>query len=305
MAPSIAGSSGCLTAGECTMYRMLPGAALSGTCDCMGPAVGDPVDADGNACSAGGAPGRCHDAGICSPIPANDVCASASPLTGLVERVETNEAASADGMPACAAAGADVWYRYTPQCTGRVVIDLCDAAPDLLVSAREGCGPGPAWDLTCSTGCAGPRPGCRTGGACVEAPAVQGFPVWLRVASQAARTGPFVLRARCEPGPASDRDGDSIADASDVCPSWPDPAQADRDRNRVGDACECGDQDGSGSVSVSDLIAINRAAFEPALTTPLCDANADGACDVADIVASNAKIFGSPAFCSRYPAPGG
>jgi hypothetical protein len=36
---------------------------------------------------------------------------------------------------------------------------------------------------------------------------------------------------------AGDADGDGIADAVDVCPSRPDPDQADADRDGVGDAC--------------------------------------------------------------------
>jgi hypothetical protein len=36
----------------------------------------------------------------------------------------------------------------------------------------------------------------------------------------------------------------------------------------------------------------------------LCDANNDGLCNVQDIVAANQKIFGRPAYCSRYPPPG-
>jgi hypothetical protein len=306
MAPYLAGNNGCLTAGECTMYRSLMGVSVSGACDCMGPGVGDPVDADGSACSASGAAGYCHDSGICSRIPANDDCAAATPLTGPVERLETNDSASTDGAALCAAGSADVWYHYTPQCTGRLLLDLCDSDPDLLISVRDGCGPGQDKDLMCSAGCAVPaRSGCRSGGACVSAPVVQGFPLVLRVAAETPGTGPFVLRARCEPGPPLDRDGDTIPDASDVCPSWPDPAQRDRDGNGIGDVCECGDQNGDGIVSVSDLIAIKAAAYTPALATPLCDANEDRVCDVSDIVAANAKIFGVPAFCSRYPSPGG
>jgi len=112
------------------------------------------------------------------------------------------------------------------------------------------------------------------------------------------RTGIFGTNA---PDPDSDRDG--IPDSLDLCPATPDPDQIDSDHNGIGDPCECGDQTGNGHVDVHDLIAIHQAIYDPSLVTPLCDANFDGLCTVADIVAANAKIFGAPAYCAAYPAP--
>jgi hypothetical protein len=102
---------------------------------------------------------------------------------------------------------------------------------------------------------------------------------------------------------APDLDGDGIPDDADVCPFWPDPGQADADGNGLGDACECGDQDGSARVDVNDLVAINLAIFTPSLATPLCDTNDDGTCDVVDLVGANLRIFGTRAYCSRHPLP--
>ncbi len=39
-------------------------------------------------------------------------------------------------------------------------------------------------------------------------------------------------------GTAVDRDGDGVPDGLDVCPDHPDPAQADADKDGIGDACE-------------------------------------------------------------------
>jgi hypothetical protein len=96
---------------------------------------------------------------------------------------------------------------------------------------------------------------------------------------------------------------DGIANEMDNCPDWPNGDQSDIDENGIGDACECGDQNGDGTVDVNDILAINAAIFDPSQVTDLCDTNDDQLCDVQDILGANAKIFGAPAYCARYPAP--
>ncbi len=100
-----------------------------------------------------------------------------------------------------------------------------------------------------------------------------------------------------------DRDGDGVADDVDVCPDWPDPDQLDADDNGTGDLCECGDQDGNGTLNIVDILAINRAIFGLEEISDLCDANDDGLCNVGDILAVNASLFGAPTHCERSPAP--
>jgi hypothetical protein len=106
---------------------------------------------------------------------------------------------------------------------------------------------------------------------------------------------------------AGDRDCDGVPDGLDTCPyvAGDDPL-ADGDDDGRGDECECGDQNRDGETTVSDLVAINTAIFNPALATPYCDANGDGQCDVNDIVFVNIEIF-SPAntsTCVFQPVPG-
>jgi hypothetical protein len=103
--------------------------------------------------------------------------------------------------------------------------------------------------------------------------------------------------------PVPDRDGDGVLDDEDNCPDWPNPDQDDADRNGIGDECECGDQNGDGTVDVNDILAINAAIFDPSQVTDLCDTNDDQLCNVQDILGANAKIFGAKAYCSRYPTP--
>lgn len=304
MSPSVSYGDGCLNRAECWAYRqLLAGTSLSGSCDCMGPAVGDAVDADGTPCTADGAAGTCHSSGLCDPPPVNDVCAQATPLTGTVALVDENYNASSDGVSTCGAGMGDVWYRYTPLCSGELRIDTCDSSIDLQVSAQKSCTPGAGNELVCSTDCEPVPAGCRASGACVSTPVQAGTPVFVRVVSNPGGTGPFALRASCHAIGPSDRDGDGVADAADNCASWPNPAQVDTDGNGIGDDCECGDENGDGTVDTTDLVAINRATFTPSLATPLCDTNADSICDVRDMIGANAKIYGAPAYCSRYPKP--
>jgi YD repeat-containing protein len=104
----------------------------------------------------------------------------------------------------------------------------------------------------------------------------------------------------------ADGDGDRLGDDEDNCPFFPTADQTDADEDGRGDACECGDQNGDGSNTVSDLVAINVAIFNPGLATPLCDANNDDQCDVNDLIAANIEIFSptSTSTCSRQPVPG-
>ena len=68
----------------------------------------------------------------------------------------------------------------------------------------------------------------------------------------------------------------------------------------------CTDQNGDGTVTVVDIVAINQAIFSPGLATPLCDGNYDGRCNVNDIIAANVEIFspGNTSTCARQPVPG-
>lgn len=104
-----------------------------------------------------------------------------------------------------------------------------------------------------------------------------------------------------------DSDCDGTTDAFDLCPFYRETdSLADADIDGRGDECECGDQTGDGHNTVSDLVAINLAIFNPELRTPLCDANGDVACNVQDIIAVNSDLFstGSTSTCVRQSAAG-
>jgi hypothetical protein len=103
-----------------------------------------------------------------------------------------------------------------------------------------------------------------------------------------------------------DADADGTSDALDNCPFHPSGRLTDTDSDGRGNDCECGDQNGDGANTVSDLVAINLVIFNPTLLTPLCDASGDGRCDVSDIIAANVEIFspGNTSTCARQPVPG-
>jgi hypothetical protein len=100
-----------------------------------------------------------------------------------------------------------------------------------------------------------------------------------------------------------DVDGDAVMNAGDNCSVFSNPGQSDRDLNGIGDACECGDQNGDGTVNSMDLVDMQRSILGFVQVSPLCDANGDGLCTVSDIMAASQKMFGRPAYCSRYPPP--
>jgi hypothetical protein len=116
---------------------------------------------------------------------------------------------------------------------------------------------------------------------------------------------PTLLGAACGTG-TTDADCDTVALPPDNCPFYATLNTADADGDGRGNACECTDQNGDGSNTVQDLIAINSAIFNPSLVTQLCDGNNDGACNVNDIIAANIEIFSptSTSTCGRQPNPG-
>lgn len=101
----------------------------------------------------------------------------------------------------------------------------------------------------------------------------------------------------------NDDDCDTVLDADDNCPGLRTDNIDDANGNGIGDMCECGDQTGDGHADMNDIMAIVDVIFEREEASVLCDTNDDDRCDVSDILGVNAKIFGAPAHCARYPAP--
>ncbi|MFB6374432.1 MAG: hypothetical protein ABEN55_15225, partial [Bradymonadaceae bacterium] len=64
----------------------------------------------------------------------------------------------------------------------------------------------------------------------------------LVLTNQSSTEGTFSFQLRCLGGPclgqSTDRDGDEVVDGDDLCPSTPDPEQADADADGLGDSCD-------------------------------------------------------------------
>lgn len=96
-----------------------------------------------------------QDAESCLPDPpANDTCASASPITGSDTFLFDNTTALTDGLAhaECDVLGeaqveADVWFCWTAPCTDVAVVRTCDVTDvDTRIAVYDGCGVCPATD---------------------------------------------------------------------------------------------------------------------------------------------------------------
>lgn len=105
--------------------------------------------------------------------------------------------------------------------------------------------------------------------------------------------GAVALAASVVPAHAFDTDGDGVDDTVDNCPFASNAGQQDfggrgsgSAPDGVGDACQCGDANGDGRVTVVDSSVIQRSLLQPPTATvtrpQLCDVNGDGNCTIAD-----------------------
>lgn len=99
-----------------------------------------------------------------------------------------------------------------------------------------------------------------------------------------------------------DIDNDGVADSLDNCPSTPNPDQSDNGglnstiADGIGDACQCGDINGDGTITNTDSILIKR--FILSLPSPFradfCDINGDAQCTNTDAILIQRAILNLP-----------
>lgn len=139
-----------------------------------------------------------------SAAPPNNACANALTVSS-GSTAGTTAAASNDGAASCGSSNTspDVWYRYTPACSGTVVFGVTSTAIDAVVSLHAACtGPG-AVALDCND--TGPVPGTN---AELAYAVTAGQTYLVRVAGNGASVGAFTLTITTTPPP-----NDSCANA--------------------------------------------------------------------------------------------
>jgi len=222
---------------------------------------------DGDACTIGdtcqvgsctaGAPmvctaqDQCHDAGVCNP--ATGVCSNPAKANG-ASCNDGNACTTADTCQAgSCAGGAAVVCPAPDQCH----VGICDPSSGVCsVSPKADgatCNDGNACTRTdsCSTGaCVGANAvvctatdECHEAGTCDPATGTCSNPAKADGApcddGDVCTLEDSCVAGTCEGSGVLDGDADGVCDATDMCPAVFDPAQADDDRNGVGDACEC------------------------------------------------------------------
>jgi hypothetical protein len=115
----------------------------------------------------------------------DDVCGAGNPLlTNGQQVVGTNVGATTDGVWACAAGGADVWFRYTATATNTATVALCGSSYDSAVQVQGSCG---GASIACDDDACGNLTSQTTFAATI------GTTYWIAVGGFASSTGNYVL----------------------------------------------------------------------------------------------------------------
>ncbi len=180
--------------------------------DCNGNGLSDSCDIAGGEspdCNGNDVPDECDVAegtsqdldgnGVpdeCQGPPANDLCANAAPIAEGAALFSTFFATT-DGLPlVCDGQSTpfvkDVWYTYTPQCTGTATIGTCNGAGfDTIVAVYFAGSCPPSAALSCSND----APGCGLTSS-VQLQVFAGFPYLIRIGGT---QGAGTLTISCAP----------------------------------------------------------------------------------------------------------
>ncbi|HXF49765.1 MAG TPA: hypothetical protein VNL73_10140 [Verrucomicrobiae bacterium] len=95
----------------------------------------------------------------CPPPPANDSCQNATPIGEVADYLFRTSFAAMDGPPDCLEGiNPDVWFCYTPTCSGFATVSLCAYSTfDTKITVYEGCVCPPSAPLVCNDDFCGNR----------------------------------------------------------------------------------------------------------------------------------------------------
>jgi len=212
------------------VYKIVPGAGNGPECGNSIVETGEECD-DGNAASGDGCSAIC----LVESAPANDLCANAQPVGDGVQSFNTTDA-NTDGpneSDACVlgnpAVGSDVWYCYTPPCSGNATISLCGSTYDTMLAVYDDCSCPVA---PSATECNDDDCGVSSR---LTVPVSACEPILIRVGGFDAAQGSGTMSITCAPDSiVTDCDANGVEDATDIaCGTHP-----DNDVNGIPDLCE-------------------------------------------------------------------
>jgi len=171
------------------------------------PAAKKAVEAEARAASGGRTLRALLDASQRGGGP-NDDCVNATPIGEVTNLPFNTTGASSDGPNACVGINtADIWFCYTPSCTGTATIDLCGSTYDTALAAYAGCGTCPPSlpALACNDDFCGFQ-------STITIPVTAGSPILIQVGGFLGATGAGDLTIVCT-GTGGGNGADNCADA--------------------------------------------------------------------------------------------
>jgi hypothetical protein len=212
------------------IYKIVPAAG-------SGPECGNGIVEAGEECDDGDTiPGDGCD-GVCQVENAapNDLCANAQPVGDGVYAFNTTDA-NTDGPsestacpPGNPAIGSDIWYCYTPPCTGTAVISLCGSNYDTSLAVYGNCAcPASSPAQACNDDYCGVDSRLSVAVSACD-------PVMIRVGGFDAAQGAGTLTITCQAVPiVNDCDENGVDDATDIACG----THVDHGGNGIPDLCE-------------------------------------------------------------------
>lgn len=213
-----------------SIYKIVPQGATGPVCGNGIVEAGEQCD-DGNTLSGDGCDANCQ----AENVPSNDHCASAQSIGDGAFAFNT-EGADTDGPIESAAChlvglpvGSDIWYCYTPQCTGTATASLCGSSFDTMLAVYNGC--------TCPT--VPSAMDCDDDTCSLQSQisfaATACDHYLIRVGGYEGVQGAGSLTMSCQPNPiVNDCNANGIDDATDIaCGTTP-----DNNGNGIPDICE-------------------------------------------------------------------